>query len=269
MRIKQSSYLKSFLVLIAFSIFWESCTGAEIEEIPFPKKGMLRFVKAKSKEGAKFLEEVRKLEGFSTSYTGDFEIRIQNFFPKKDVFALEGKIYFDRPSGKMQIELNDRFFGISVSKVFTDGDMIRIKTANSDKVHEQPMDDIVLSDPNSGKQTVVPFPVIYHLLSNRNMNLFQPDWTLVQPGERIILVRKPGEQWTYYTTEKGISTVEWDSKKKNVKALTSVLGDVDFPPKVTVTRIVSREDGKDQNRIEIRMKRTNRTENLPLSVFGV
>ncbi|TGK17583.1 hypothetical protein EHO61_14165 [Leptospira fluminis] len=244
------------------------CATAEIEEISFPSKGKLVFTSAKSKEGSKFLEEVRRIEDKGTSYSGEFEIRIQNFVPKKDVFSLNGKIYYDKPTGKMQIELTDRLFGISVSKVYTDGEQIRIKTAAQEKIHEQPMDDILLSDPNGGKSTIVPFPVIYHLLSSQNIRLFQPNSTLVQPKERIILVRKGGEEWTYYVTEKGVSTVEWNSSRKNVKAVTSVQGEVEFPPKVTLTRIVSREDSSDQNRIEIKMKKTNRIESVSPSVFG-
>ncbi len=254
------------VLLILFTI--ANCVTAEIEEIPFRQKGKLRFLSAKSKDGSKYLEGLRKLEESNTSYTGEFDIRIQNFFPKKDVFALNGKILYDKPSGKMQIELMDKLFGIVVSKVYTDGELIRIKAATVDKIHEQPMDDIVLSDPNTGKQTVVPFPVIYHLLSNRNAQLFQPQWTVVHPGEGIVLVRKPGEEWTYYTSEKGFHSVEWDSSGKNVKAVTNVLGEVEFPPKTTVTRIVSRMDGSDQNRIEIKMKKINRMESLNQIVFG-
>ncbi|EPG75969.1 putative lipoprotein [Leptospira fainei serovar Hurstbridge str. BUT 6] len=263
---KMTRSVQSFCLFVLLS--FGSCVSPEIEEIAFPLRGKLTFLSAKSKEGAKFLDEVRKLEDAGSSYTGDFEIRIQNFVPKKDIFSLNGKIYYDKPSGKMQIELTDRLFGISVSKVYTDGELIRIKTATQDKIHEQPMDDIIIADPNGGKQTVVPFPVIYHLLSNRNVKLFQPDRTLVHPKEGIILVRKSGEEWTYYVTDKGIATVEWNSSRKNVKALTSVQGTVEFPPKLTLTRIVSREDGSDQNRIEIKMKRTSRTENIASSLFG-
>ncbi|PJZ76073.1 hypothetical protein [Leptospira neocaledonica] len=251
-----------------FILFFQCCVTTDIEEINFRQKGKIKFWSAKSKEGSKYLDLLRKLEESNTSYTGEFDIRIQNFFPKKDVFSLAGKIFYDRPTGKMQIELTDKLFGISVSKVFSDGQTIRIKTVSVDKIHEQTMDDIILSDPSTGKQTVVPFPVIYYLLSNRNAELFKPQWTLVQPTDGIVLVRKPGEEWTYYTGENGIRSVEWDSSGKNVKAVTSVQGEVDFPPKTTITRIVSRADGADQNRIEIKMKKVSRTDKLNQVVFG-
>ncbi|TGK01092.1 hypothetical protein EHO59_11565 [Leptospira semungkisensis] len=266
-----TNHLSLFRIITSFvfvSILFANCATTEIEEIPFRQKGKIKFWSAKSKDGQKYLDGLRKLEETNTSYSGEFDIRIQNFFPKKDVFSLSGKIMYDKPTGKMQIELTDKLFGISVSKVFTDGNTIRIKTASVDKVHEQPMDDIVLSDPNTGKQTIVPFPVIYYLLSNRNAQLFKPEWTIVQPTEGIVLVRKPGEEWTYYTKEKGIYSVEWDSSGKNVKAVTNVQGELEFPPKVTVTRIVSRTDGSDQNRIEIKMKKVNRTDSLNQVVFG-
>ncbi|TGL65742.1 hypothetical protein [Leptospira sarikeiensis] len=253
-----------FCILLVF----QSCVTTDIEEINFRQKGKIKFWNAKSKDGAKFLEGLRKLEESNTSYTGEFDIRIQNYFPKKDIFSLSGKISYDKPSGKMQIELMDKLFGISVSKVFTDGQTIRIKSATVDKIHEQKMDDIILSDPNTGKQTVVPFPVIYYLLSNRNAELFKPEWTLVQPNDGIVLVRKPGEEWTYYTAENGIRSVEWDSSGKNVRAVTSVQGEMEFPPRTTITRIVSRKDGSDQNRIEIKMKKVTRTDKLNQVVFG-
>ncbi|PJZ66474.1 hypothetical protein CH371_09455 [Leptospira wolffii] len=258
-----------FIRLTLFAAFLLSnCVTADIEEIPFKQKGKLKFYSAKSKEGSKYLESLRKLEESNTSYSGEFDIRIQNFFPNKEVFSLNGKIHYDKPSGKMQIELTDKLFGIVVSKLYTDGEIIRIKAASVEKVHEQPMDDIVLSDPNTGKKTVVPFPVIYHLLSNRNAQLFRPEWTLVHPGEGIIFVRKPGEEWTYYASEKGFYSVEWDSSGKNVKAVTNVQGDLEFPPKLTVTRIVSRDQGTDQNRIEIKMKKVNKNEGPNQVSFG-
>lgn len=249
-------------------ILFAQCVTTEIEEIPFRQRGKLKFLSPKSKDGAKYLEGLRKLEEANTSYTGEFEIRIQNFYPKNDVFSLNGKILYDRPTGRMQIELTDKLFGIVVSKLFTDGETIRLKAATVEKIHEQPMDDIILSDPNTGKQTVVPFPVIYHLLSNRNLQLFKPEWTLVHPGEGIVLVRKPGEEWVYYSSPKGFVSVEWDSSGKNVKAVTNVQGEVDFPPRVTVTRIVSRTDGADQNRIEIKMKKVNKSDGLK-AAFGI
>ncbi|WP_419720365.1 hypothetical protein [Leptospira licerasiae] len=260
--------ISAFGSLFCFILFFQSCVTTDIEEVTFRQKGKIKFWSARSKEGSKYLEGLRKLEESNTSYSGEFDIRIQNFFPKKDVFSLAGKIFYDKPTGKMQIELTDKLFGISVSKVYSDGQSIRIKAVSVDKIHEQAMDDIVLSDPSTGKQTVVPFPVIYYLLSNRNAELFKPQWTLVQPNDGIVLVRKPGEEWTYYTAENGIRSVEWDSSGKNVKAVTSVQGEVEFPPKTTITRIVSRTDGADQNRIEIKMKKISRTDKLNHIVFG-
>ncbi|EMN30975.1 hypothetical protein LEP1GSC083_2061 [Leptospira interrogans serovar Pyrogenes str. L0374] len=142
-----------FNILILFLILNSgNCSTAQIEEISFPDKGNLKFLSSKNPEAAKILKAVRDLEAKNSSYSGEFSMRIENFVPKKENFSADGKILYDKPSGKMYIELADPFFGMIVSKVYTDGNSIHIKTANSG-MQVLPMGDILLKDP-SGKNNL-------------------------------------------------------------------------------------------------------------------
>ncbi|EMO62978.1 hypothetical protein LEP1GSC133_4080 [Leptospira borgpetersenii serovar Pomona str. 200901868] len=166
----------------------------------------------------------------------------------------------------MYIELSDPFFGMIVSKVYTDGNSIRIKTANSG-TQILPMGDILFKDPSGKKQSTIPFPVLYSLLSNNSSGLAGNDPTFVNLSERAILVKKPGEDITFWMTDFGISSVELLSQKSNLKAITKIQGTVSFPPKITITRIVEPKTNLDQNKIEIKMKKISLFETIPDSKF--
>nr|WP_100765720.1 hypothetical protein [Leptospira ellisii]PJZ91347.1 hypothetical protein CH379_19165 [Leptospira ellisii] len=257
---------KSYFIFFVYSILIMNCTAPQIEEVSFPDKGNLKFLPAKNVQAAQILKAVRDLENKNTSYSGEFSMRIENFVPKKESFSADGKILYDKPSGKMYIELADPFFGMIVSRVFTDGNWIHIKTANA-QTQILPMGDIVFKDPSGKKQSTIPFPVLYSLLSNNSTGLAGSDPTYVNLSERAILVKKPGEDVTFWTTETGIASVELLSKKSNLKAITKVKGAVSFPPKTTVTRIVEPGSNADQNRIEITMKRISISDTIPASKF--
>jgi outer membrane lipoprotein-sorting protein len=249
-----------------FALMFYACTTPQIEEISFPDKGNLKFLSSKNPDAARILKSIRELEDKNSSYSGEFSMRIENFVPKKESFSADGKIYYDRPSGKMYIELSDPFFGMIVSRVFTDGISIQIKTANSN-TQTLPMGDIVFKDPSGKKQSTIPFPVLYSLLSNNSSGLAGTDPTFVNLSERAILVKKPGEDITFWMTEFGISSVELLSKKSNLRAITKVQGIVSFPPKITITRIVEPKTNLDQNKIEIKMKKIALSETIPDSKF--
>ncbi|XDD48777.1 outer membrane lipoprotein carrier protein LolA [Leptospira sp. WS92.C1] len=254
-----------FLFLIAF-VFLSECTTTQIEEISFPDKGNLKFLPAKNAQAALVLKSVRELEEKNTSYSGEFSMRIENFVPKKESFSADGKIFYDQPSGKMYIELSDPFFGMIVSRVFTDGVSIRIKTA-SNAPQVLPMGDIVFTDPSGKKQSTIPFPILYSLLSNNSSGLAGKDPIYVNLSEKAILVKKPGEDVTFWMTDFGIVSVELLSKKSNLKAITKVQGTVSFPPKTTITRIVEPNTNLDRNKIEIRMKKVTLSQTIPDSKF--
>lgn len=258
--------LKVYSLNLIFLLAVYACNTPQIEEISFPDKGNLKFLSSKNPEAARILKSVKELENKNTSYSGEFSMRIENFVPKKESFSADGKIYYDRPSGKMYIELSDPFFGMIVSRVFTDGVSIQIKTANSNS-QTLPMGDIVFKDPSGKKQSTIPFPVLYSLLSNNSSGLAGTDPTFVNLSERAILVKKPGEDITFWMTEFGIGSVELLSKKSNLKAITKVQGAVSFPPKTTITRIVEPKTNLDQNKIEIKMKKIALSESIPDSKF--
>lgn len=153
-----------------------------------------------------------------------------------------------------------------VSKVYTDGNSIHIKTANSG-MQVLPMGDILLKDPSGKKQSTIPFPILYSLLSNNSSGLAGADPVYVNLSENAILVKKPGEDITFWMTDFGISSVELLSKKSNLKAITKVQGTVSFPPKTTITRIVEPKTNLDQNKIEIKMKKISLTETISASKF--
>lgn len=175
-----------FNILILFLILnGGNCSTAQIEEISFPDKGNLKFLSSKNPEAAKILKAVRDLEAKNSSYSGEFSMRIENFVPKKENFSADGKIFYDKPSGKMYIELADPFFGMIVSKVYTDGNSIHIKTANSG-MQVLPMGDILLKDPSGKKQSTIPFPILYSLLSNNSSGLAGADPVYVNLSENAI-----------------------------------------------------------------------------------
>ncbi|AXX15966.1 hypothetical protein [Leptospira borgpetersenii] len=257
---------KLYSNILMFVLIFGKCTTTQIEEISFPDKGNLKFLSSKNPEAARVLKSVRDLETKNSSYSGEFSMRIENFIPKKESFSANGKILYDKPSGKMYIELSDPFFGMIVSKVYTDGNSIRIKTANSG-TQILPMGDILFKDPSGKKQSTIPFPVLYSLLSNNSSGLAGNDPTFVNLSERAILVKKPGEDITFWMTDSGISSVELLSQKSNLKAITKIQGTVSFPPKITVTRIVEPKTNLDQNKIEIKMKKIALFETIPDSKF--
>ncbi|AVQ11964.1 Uncharacterized protein XB16_1634 [Leptospira santarosai] len=257
---------KLYSNILMLFLFFGECVTTPIEEISFPDKGNLKFLSSKNPEAARVLKSVRDLETKNSSYSGEFSMRIENFIPKKESFSADGKILYDKPSGKMYIELSDPFFGMIVSRVFTDGNSIRIKTAN-EGTRIFPMGDILFKEPSGKKQSTIPFPVLYSLLSNNSSGLAGTDPTFVNLSEKAILVKKPGEDVTFWMTDFGISSVELLSKKNNLKAITKVQGTVSFPPKITITRIVEPKTNLDWNKIEIKMKRVVLSETIPASKF--
>lgn len=252
-----------FILLIGISCISEP----PIQKPEFLERGAERYISIRNPRSKEVVDLVSKIENESSSYSGSFRMRIQNFEPTRENFTLKGEIFFDRESGKMKIVLMDQLFGFVISKLITDGETIQLQSAGQESIHNQSMGDIILVDPNTKKRTVIPFPVIYSILANKNLSKFESKKALIDTKDKRVLLKRPNEEYLFEFTASGLKSVEMYSDIKKLKAITTAVGKVQYPPRNVVTRIVHPDTGSELNHIEIKMNSVRTLESVPASRF--
>jgi hypothetical protein len=215
---------------------------------------------------------IDRLLGFETqvsSFYGEFMMRIKSGENLSESNILKGKIIFDKTSGKVKIQLMEPFFGMIVTQVLTDSNMVKIKSAGQ-KLHTQPMGDIGILDPKTGKLIQIPFPVIYHSISYNFIKDFQTGQSYFSPEENRVLVKKETEVYQYVFLASGLDSLDYSSSNSKLKAIAQVderKEDIFHPPIKISTRVKDTLTNKDTGLIEIKYTNVRKVDTVPLSEF--
>ncbi|MCB1180385.1 MAG: hypothetical protein KDK36_22585, partial [Leptospiraceae bacterium] len=228
------------------------------------------FYPVSSKKVKEFLNFTKELENSAGSFSGNFSMLIKSGPGLNTKDSLNGKIYFDKATGKVKIQLLDPFFGLILSQIISDSETIRIKPLGSDKIQTLPMGDIIMKDPSSGKAIPIPFPVIYHTITLNFSQEFSTKGTLVNPTERKVKLKKGVDEFLYTFYDSGLESLEFTSGAKNLQAKSKVSESSkkgEHPPSRLLTRVTEINSGKDFSFVDIQYKNINKKESIPESVF--
>ena len=217
------------------------------------------------------VEIVERLEKNSVSFTGEFSMKIQSGENLREVNNVNGKIFFDRPTGKVKIQLMEPFFGLIISQIISDSNTIRIKSSGQEKIYEQPMGDIHMVDPTSRKPIVIPYPIIYFTIAQNFIEEFKSDKSYLSPADKRVLVKRGNDEYKYTFYDKGLASLEFLSTEKKIKAICDVpethrTGD--HPPGRLSTRVTDSTTDMDTSKVEIQYKNVKRNVTIPGNTFS-
>ncbi len=267
---KKTNYL---LLLITLTLFINYCT-AKTDNIKDPD-----YVDAKQAQNLKYndprakslVEIVERMEKNSTSFTGEFSMKIQSGENLREVNNVNGKIFFDRPTGKVKIQLMEPFFGLIISQIISDSTTIRIKSSGQEKIHEQAMGDIHMTDPTSRKPIVIPYPIIYFTIAQNFIEEFKSDKSYLSPGDKRVLVKRGNDEYKYTFYDKGLASLEFLSTEKKIKAICDVPETYrtgDHPPGRLSTRVTDSTTDQDTSKVDIQYKNVRRNVTIPANTFS-
>lgn len=246
-----------------------NCRSAEIAEESFADKAKQGYYPKTSPQAKELLKELEPIFLKYTSFQGEFSMQIQTQSPNKQNVFLDGRIFLSQESGKIKIQLMDNFMGLMFSELIASKDRIEIKASQSPKPISQPMGDILLVDPNTGKPILMPFPIIYqYLTGDFRKEIESPKARFHSLEKRILLDRNDG-QYEYFFNKDGLERIELLSELRGIRAFSSVKEkDPEnlHPPKSILTKVSSLKDEKETAMVLIKMKKVKRT-SIPESVF--
>ena len=231
------------------------------------QKQFYKYTDPKAKDLVRLVED---LENSSVSFTGEFSMKINSGENLKDSNSLKGKIYFDKSSGKVKIQLMEPFFGLIISQLISDGNSIQIKSSGSSNITTLRMGDILLTDPTTRKNIIIPYPVIHYSIVQNFSKEFKSNPTYLSPDEKKILVKKKSDDEYYYTFyEKGLESLEVYSKEKDLRAIATVPENYrksDHPPSRIITRVTDRNK-KDTSRVDIQYTNIKKSVEISPQIF--
>jgi outer membrane lipoprotein-sorting protein len=261
----------NYLFLVSLLFLWDCKSGGSKEEVvDYSEDGKEGFYTVKDKRNAELLALTQKLENESTSFTGDFKMQIKSGPGLTTTNNLEGKIYFDKPSGKIKIELLMPILGWKLSQILSDGETISVQTMGEPKVHTQPMGDIVIQDPNTRKRIPIPFPVIYHSVTLNFTAGFQGDQTKMNPTEKKVRVLKGTDEYLYVFYDSGLESLEFKSTQKNLQAKCKVPDSAKtgiHPPARMITRVTEITTGNDFSSVDVQYRNMKKVASVPANIF--
>ena len=246
------------LSLFLLSIYFISCkTSPEIVESKpdYIELEQKKFYAFNEKLSQPLIQKIRKIQTTSTSFKGNFVMKIRSGKNLSESNVLKGSIDFQKATGRVKIQRMEPFFGMIVSTIEADKNSIFIKSAGQ-APHKQTMGDIQMIDPASGKTITIPFPVIYYSISLNFLDEFKQGTSFFSPTENRVLVKTPEEDiYQYVFSDTGLEALEYKANKKNVKAISRVTQkDKDnlHPPKEIGTRVTELDKGVDIGIIDIK-----------------
>ncbi|WP_411823058.1 hypothetical protein [Leptospira sp. 'Mane'] len=260
-----SKFLLSLFILVCFLF----CSAGEVEDVDFIGKDKDKYVSPGDTNAKNLLAEIQSKEANYSSFKGEFSMNIQVFVPKKDNFAVDGKIFYSKETGLVKIQLMDTFFGLIFSELIASPSEIQIKPTSTSKVTTQPMGDLLLQDPNTKKSIQLPFPVIYQYLTGSfQPEIISPKAKFLIKENRVLLDKKDGS-YEYFFEEGELSRIELVSPVRKLKAV-SLVKEKDpklkHPPKSILTKVMPLGEEKENVLILIKMKKVTKTE-IPESTF--
>lgn len=258
----------SLIIILQFCL----CVERPIKE-PQPE-----FTDNKIKEQYKFNDPrskvlqnmIENIEKNSQSFQGEFSMKIRNGENLRDVNSLNGKIFFDKNTSKVKIQLMEPFFGLIISQIISDPETIKIKSSGKDNIHTQKMGDLYLTDPTTKKQIIIPFPIIYYSIVGDFTKNFQNSNSSFSPSENKVKIIKDGEDLTYTFYDKGLLSLELFAKLKNLKAISEVPANFrngDNPPLRIITVVTDIYTSKETNQVDIQYKNIKKNVTLSESIF--
>ncbi len=251
-----------FLILYIF--FIASCKSSldkiQIEDIEFSESQQEKFYLMNDKRNQNFLGDIRKIQETHESFSADFSLKVERYLPKKEKFYADGKIYFSRSRGSLRIQLMDTFFGIIFSDILATHTLLQVRDSKSERIHSQPMGDLFISDPARDKEIIhIPFPVLYYSITGSYLKEFSQFPSFFSPEQRRVLVRKNGDEFTYFFDERRLNSLEWYDRNKNTRAVAAVDESSGFPPVSLVTKVLE-EGGKESFTIVTRLRNVKKAE---------
>lgn len=263
------------LFILAFVLTLSYCTSDKetIKEPDYTDTKQLQNLRYSDPRAKPLVEIVEKLEKNSVSFSGEFSMKILSGEKLREVNNVNGKIFFDRPTGKVKIQLMEPFFGLIISQIISDNNVIRIKSSGQEKIHEQEMGDIHMVDPTSRKPIVIPYPIIYFTIAQNFIEEFKSDKSFLSPSEKRVLVKRGKDEYKYFFYEKGLASLEYISSQRNMKAICQVpdkYRNGDHPPERLSTRVTdtSSEIEKDTSQVDIQYKNVKRNVTIPANTFN-
>lgn len=262
--------LKKIIIIFIFLLY--GCKSSPIQEEAgsYSEDSKDGFYPIQDKRNLEFLSFIEKLESDLTSFSGDFSMQIKSGENLTKTNNLDGKIFFDKATKRIKIELLIPILGWKISQVVSDGEKILIQSANEPKLHQQPMGDIVILDPNTNKKLSIPFPVIYHSLTLSFLEGFQGSNTKINPTERKVKVIRGKDEYLYVFYEKGLDSLEFKSIEKNLQAKCKIPPSAQtgiHPPSKMLTKVSEISSGQDFSTVEIQYKNMKKLSAIPNSVF--
>lgn len=258
----------TYMTIMLFAL---SCKTEQIqEEIQYSDDSTNGYYPPSHKNNTELLNLTDKLEKEIQSFSGDFKMQIRSGEGLKTLNNLDGKIYFDKASRRLKIELLMPILGLKISQVISNGKQIQIQSAENPTPVTLPMGDIVIIDPSTQKKISIPFPIIYHTITlNFSNTLNSPD-VRMNPKEKKIQFKSDGDTYIYTLYENGLDALEYHSAKKDLLAICKVPDSAKnglHPPSKLLTKITEMKTGKDFSYIDIQYKNVKKTVNIPESVF--
>jgi outer membrane lipoprotein-sorting protein len=258
-----------FFTLIFLLIFCFPKTE-QIKEPVFSNNKINEQYKFNDPRSKNLLSLIEGIEKNSQSFQGEFSMKIKTGENLKDTNSLNGKIFFDKNSSKVKIQLMEPFFGLIISQIISDEETIQIKSSGKDKIHTQKMGDLFLADPATKKQIIIPFPVIYYSIVQNFTKNFQNQNSFFSPSENKVKLIKDQDDLTYTFYEKGLVSLELFSKVKNLKAKSEVPENFrtgDNPALRVITIVTDIYTSKDTNYVDIQYKNLKKNITIPESTF--
>ncbi|MCX7999074.1 MAG: hypothetical protein N3A69_09015 [Leptospiraceae bacterium] len=222
------------------------------------------------KRNSELLTLTRRLEGEISSFSGDFKMQIRSGEGLKTINNLDGKIYFDKSSMRLKIELLMPVLGLRLSQLVSNGKQIQIQSSESPTPIILPMGDIVILDPSTQKKISIPFPIIYHTITLNFSNILNSPEVKMNPTNKKIQFKSDGDTYIYTLYDNGLDSLEYHSSKKDLLAICKVPDSAkngSHPPAKLVTKITEMKTGKDFSYIDIQYRNVKKVASLPESVF--
>lgn len=260
------------IFIISFGILFFGCKSGDVKEeaVDYAEDSKDGFFGLADKRNTEFLAFTQKLESESGSFSGDFKMQIKSGEGLNTTNNLEGKVFFDKGTKRVKIELLIPILGWKLSQIISDGEKISIQSAGESKVHNQPMGDIIILDPNTRKKIPIPFPVIYHSLTLNFSEGFKSTNTKMNPTDKKVKVIRGSDEYLYAFYEGGLDSLEFKSNQKNLQAKCKVPDSARqgaHPPPRMLTRVTEISTGKDYSTVDVQYKNMKKMSSIPGSVF--
>ncbi|MDF3819231.1 hypothetical protein P3G55_04940 [Leptospira sp. 96542] len=254
-----------FKLFFALIFVFVSCESAEIQDVDFIGKNGQNYQAANAKTSKSFVDGVSEKTPNFQSFKSEFSMVIQTYVPKRETFHMDGKLFFDKDSKNVKIQLMDSFFGLIFSELIAGPNQIQLKPSGEKIPQIFPMGDLAIKDPNSKKTIVIPFPVIYQYITGAYIEeIKNPKAKFLISESRVSLDKLDGS-YEYFFKENILERLELSSKQKGLKAIALVKNKTPdtHPPKEVITKVISLDTEKENVIIQIKMKKVNLTEVSP------